>query len=55
MLNEAAGALSGILQKGDLIYLKGSLLKHVERIIRLLEGKEVDPDEIAFHRYEIYH
>jgi len=52
---EAAGALSGILQKGDLIYLKGSLLKHVERIIRLLEGKEVDPDEIAFHRYEIYH
>ncbi len=51
---EAAGVLNSLLQKGDLWYLKGSLLKHVERIILLLEGKDVDPDEIAFKRYEVY-
>jgi len=51
---EAAGILNTILQKGDLWYLKGSLLKHVERIVLLLEGKDVDPDEIASHRYEVY-
>jgi UDP-N-acetylmuramoyl-tripeptide--D-alanyl-D-alanine ligase len=51
---EAAGTLSGIIKKGDLIYLKGSLLKHLERIPLILEGKEVDPDEIASKRYEIY-
>lgn len=51
---EAAGALSEILRKGDLWYLKGSLLKHLERIPLILEGKDVDPDEIASKRYEIY-
>lgn len=51
---EAAGVLSGILQKGDLWYLKGSLLKHLERIPLILEGKDVDPDDIASKRYEIY-
>jgi UDP-N-acetylmuramyl pentapeptide synthase len=51
---EAAGVLSGILKKGDLWYLKGSLLKHLERIPLILEGRDVDPDEIASKRYEIY-
>ncbi|OGY26877.1 MAG: hypothetical protein A2Z11_01750 [Candidatus Woykebacteria bacterium RBG_16_43_9] len=51
---EAAGILSGILRKGDLWYLKGSLLKHLERIPLIIEGKDVDPDEIASSRYEIY-
>ncbi len=51
---EAAGVLTGILKKGDLVYLKGSLLKHLERIPLIMEGKKVDPDEIAFHRYEVY-
>jgi UDP-N-acetylmuramoyl-tripeptide--D-alanyl-D-alanine ligase len=51
---EAAGVLEMVLKKGDLWYLKGSLLKHVERIILLLEGKDVDPDEIASKRYEVY-
>ena len=51
---EAAGTLETIIKKGDLWYLKGSLLKHVERIALLLEGKDVDPDEIAFKRYEVY-
>src|SRR3990172_8244625 len=51
---EAAGALSGILRKGDLWYLKGSLLAHLERIPLILEGKDVEPDEIASQRYEVY-
>src|SRR3989304_5121168 len=51
---EAAGVLTGILKKGDLIYLKGSLLKHLERIPLIMEGREVDPDEIASKRYEVY-
>ena len=51
---EAAGVLAGILQRGDLWYLKGSLLKHLERIPLILDGKDVDPDEIASKRYEVY-
>ena len=51
---EAAGVLGTILEKGDLWYLKGSLLKHVERIVLLLEGKDVDTDEVASKRYEVY-
>lgn len=50
----AAGVLAGIVKKGDLIYLKGSLLKHLERIPLIMEGKKVDHDDIAFHRYEVY-
>jgi len=51
---EAAGVLAGILQRGDLWYLKGSLLKHLERIPLILDGKDVDTDEIASKRYEVY-
>ncbi|OGY28902.1 MAG: hypothetical protein A3F35_02130 [Candidatus Woykebacteria bacterium RIFCSPHIGHO2_12_FULL_45_10] len=51
---EAAEKLKEILQPGDFIYLKGSLLKHLERIPLILEGKKVDSDEIASHRYEVY-
>ncbi len=50
----AAGVLAGILKKGDLVYLKGSLLKHLERIPLIMEGKQVDQDDVAFHRYEVY-
>ena len=51
---EAAERLRTILQPEDLVYLKGSLLKHMERIILLLEGKKADPDSIASHRYQVY-
>lgn len=51
---QAAGVLAGILKKGDLVYLKGSLLKHLERIPLIMEGKQVDQDDVAFHRYEVY-
>lgn len=51
---EAAKILKKMIRKDDLVYLKGSLLKHLERIPLILEDKKVDPDEIASHRYEIY-
>ena len=51
---EAAGVLSSIIKAGDLVYLKGSLLKHLERVPLIMEGKEVDSDEIASKRYEVY-
>lgn len=51
---EAAKILKDLLQPGDLVYLKGSLLAHMERIPLILEGKKVDSDEIASKRYEIY-
>ena len=51
---EAAGILNGLLREGDLWYLKGSLLKHLERIPLIIEGKDVDPDGVASKRYEVY-
>lgn len=51
---EAAEKLKPVIKEGDLVYLKGSLLRHMERIILLLEGKKVDTDEEAAHRYQIY-
>lgn len=38
---EAAAVLKKILKRGDLLYLKGSLLRHVERVLLILAGKEV--------------
>lgn len=38
---EAADVLKKILQKNDLWYLKGSLLRNYMRIVKLLEGQEV--------------
>lgn len=38
---EAANALDQIIKPGDIIYLKGSLLKHVERVLLLLQGERV--------------
>lgn len=50
----AAEVLKPLIKEGDLVYLKGSLLKHLERIILLLEGKKVEPDSAASHRYQVY-
>lgn len=49
---EAAQSLKKILKKGDIFYLKASLLRHVERVIFLLEGKKVDCHQISCHEYE---
>lgn len=51
---EAASVLKEYLKPGDLVYLKGSLLAHTERIPIILAGKKVDPDEIASKRYSVY-
>jgi UDP-N-acetylmuramoyl-tripeptide--D-alanyl-D-alanine ligase len=51
---EATEKLKPLLKEGDLVYLKGSLLRHMERIILLLEGKSVDPDSVASKRYQVY-
>lgn len=52
---EAARILKKILKKGDLFYLKGSLLKHMERIILFLQNKKVDCQLISCHNYHQCH
>jgi len=48
---QAADILKKILRKDDLFYLKGSLLKHLERILLLLENKKVDCKTASCHFY----
>lgn len=48
---EAAQVLKKIVKKDDLIYLKGSLLKHVERVLLILEGRKVGCDVISCQFY----
>jgi UDP-N-acetylmuramoyl-tripeptide--D-alanyl-D-alanine ligase len=48
---EAAKRLEGILKKNDLLYLKGSLLKHLERVILILNKEKIDCDKISCNRY----
>ncbi|HUV71628.1 MAG TPA: UDP-N-acetylmuramoyl-tripeptide--D-alanyl-D-alanine ligase [Clostridia bacterium] len=48
---EAAKTLRKRLKKGDLFYLKASLLRHLERIILLLQGERVDCQAISCHYY----
>ncbi len=38
---EASTVLKKVLKKGDLLYLKGSLLRHVERVIMKLRGESL--------------
>ncbi len=51
-VHEAAEILKKILKPGDMWYLKGSLLKHLERIIFLLERQTVACNVISCHFYE---
>jgi len=51
-VKEAAKILEKILKKDDMIYLKGSLLRHMERIILILEGKKVRCDKVSCHFYK---
>jgi len=50
-VSEAAEVLKKILQVGDLIYLKGSLLRHTERILLILKGKKVGCRFVSCHYY----
>ncbi|MDP3888696.1 MAG: hypothetical protein Q8Q24_01490, partial [bacterium] len=48
---EAAKVLEKIIQKGDLLYLKGSLKRHLERVIFILEGKNVCCAKVTCEHY----
>ena len=49
---EAAEILQKILKKGDLFYLKGSLLRHMERILLILRGGKVNCFVSNCHHYQ---
>lgn len=38
---QAAEILKKVIKKGDLIYLKGSFLRNLKRVLQILDGKEV--------------
>ncbi len=40
-VHEAAEVLRQLIRRNDLIYLKGSLLRHVERVLLILENRKV--------------
>lgn len=48
----AAKTLKKILKKGDLLYLKGSLLRHMERVLLILEKKKVGCRKTVCHHYQ---
>ncbi len=50
-VHQVAKFLEKLLKKGDLFYLKGSLLRHLERVLLLLEGRKVDCRVTACHFY----
>jgi UDP-N-acetylmuramoyl-tripeptide--D-alanyl-D-alanine ligase len=50
-VSEAAEVLKKILRAGDLIYLKGSLLRHTERILLILKGEKVGCKLTSCHYY----
>lgn len=47
----AAQQLKKVIRPGDLLYLKGSLLRHMERVILLLEGKKVCCRKVVCNHY----
>lgn len=50
-VSEAAKILKKILKPDDLLYLKGSLLRHLERVILLLKAEKVGCKVISCHFY----
>lgn len=51
-VGRAAEILKKHLKKGDLLYIKASLLRHLERIVLLLDGKNVSCQEVSCLRYQ---
>lgn len=51
-VQEAAEILRPLLKPGDLLYLKASLLRHLERVIFLLNGQKVTCREVVCHTYK---
>jgi len=52
-VGEAAAVLRKILKKDDLLYLKGSLLRHLERVLLLLEGRTVKCRVVSCQQYHL--
>ncbi len=50
-VREGAEILKKIIKKDDLLYLKASLLRHLERIILILNEEKINCDEVICHRY----
>ena len=50
-VKEAAEVLKKILKEGDFLYLKGSLLRHLERILLILQGRKVKCNLVSCHTY----
>lgn len=48
---EASGILKSIICDNDLIYLKGSLLRHIERVLLLLKGENIKCKKILCDCY----
>ena len=48
---QAAQVLDKILKKGDLFYLKGSRLRHMERVLLILQNKKIGCRAISCHFY----
>lgn len=48
---QAAKILKKIIQKDDLLYLKGSLMRHLERVILLLEERQITCNLVSCHHY----
>lgn len=51
-VHQAAGILRKILKRDDLFYLKGSLLRHLERVPLILKGKKIGCRVVVCHRYQ---
>lgn len=51
-VHQAAQVLDKILKKGDLFYLKGSLLRHMERVLLILKRKKVGCRVANCHFYQ---
>ncbi|MDP3954854.1 MAG: UDP-N-acetylmuramoyl-tripeptide--D-alanyl-D-alanine ligase [bacterium] len=49
---EASKVIRKVAQKDDLLYLKGSLLRHLERILLLLDNRRVDCKLVSCHVYK---
>ncbi len=50
---EAGEILKKIVKPNDFIYLKGSLLRHVERVLLILKGERITCTQVSCNRY--YH
>jgi len=48
---EASGILKSIICDNDLIYLKGSLLRHIERVLLILKGENIKCKKILCDCY----